>query len=225
MAGPWGRVALFGYERFIAPGVAPLHWMMTDDFFADLPAGCRVLDVGCGSGDVLCRLAARLPQIEALGVDFSAAQIVRARRRAAGIANVSFAIGDAMNLPLPDSSRDLVISIAALKFWPDPLQGLRELRRVCRPTGRVWIAEADPECSEADARAFTARWRGVAPGLRSFVAWGFRRSIASRGVSCADLLDLFRRAGFAEAYARPAPGLPLLIGVAGDEPLARNAVC
>ena len=49
-----------------------------------------------------------------------------------------------MKLPLPDRSFDLVLSIAALKLWPDPLQGIRELRRVCRPTGRVWMSRGRP---------------------------------------------------------------------------------
>ena len=81
MEGLWGRAALFGYEHFVVPGVAPLHRLLTDDFFADLPDGRRVLDVGCGSGGVACRLAAQLPHVEVLGVDFSEAQVARARQR------------------------------------------------------------------------------------------------------------------------------------------------
>ncbi|GII77177.1 methyltransferase [Sphaerisporangium rufum] len=99
----------------------------------------RVLDVGCGTGQV-SRLAARLaPHGHVTGLDLSAPMLRRARELAAGkgLANVSFVQGDAQVHPLPADGFDVAVSRFAVMFFADPVAAFANIRRALRPDGRV----------------------------------------------------------------------------------------
>jgi ubiquinone/menaquinone biosynthesis C-methylase UbiE len=62
---------------------------------------------------------------------------------AAGLSNrVTFVVGDVADLPYPDHTFDLIVSSMSQHHWTNPTVGLRELRRVLRPGGRIWIYDA-----------------------------------------------------------------------------------
>jgi ubiquinone/menaquinone biosynthesis C-methylase UbiE len=107
--------------------------------------GDRVLDVGCGTG-YFARRAARavLPGGEVVGIDPSPSVIEYARGRAP--AHCTFVVAGAEALPQPDGSFDLVISSLAMHHLPEPLRpvALREMHRVLRPGGRLFIADFRP---------------------------------------------------------------------------------
>jgi SAM-dependent methyltransferase len=98
----------------------------------------RVLDLGCGNGALLQRLAPRISG--ALGVDASAAMVERARRRCAGLPHVRIERVEGPELPAEDGSIDVAISMLSFRYldW-DPL--LVELRRVLRPSGRLIVID------------------------------------------------------------------------------------
>ncbi|MCL5026653.1 MAG: class I SAM-dependent methyltransferase [Chloroflexi bacterium] len=102
-------------------------------------AGPRVLEVGVGTGKNLPYYS---PQWEAAGIDLSPKMVERARRRAAtlGLA-VELQVMDAQALAFPDASFDTVVATFVFCSVPDPVQGLREVRRVCRPGGQVLLLE------------------------------------------------------------------------------------
>lgn len=106
-------------------------------------AGVRALDVCCGTGDVSFALAQA--GAETTGIDFSAAMLGVARRRLGERAHVlppvEFLQGDALNLPFPDQSFDVVTISYGLRNLSDLNAGLRELRRVLRPGGRLLILD------------------------------------------------------------------------------------
>ena len=102
----------------------------------DLAPGSRVLDVGCGKGELLLRLAARY-DVEALGVDISESYLESARARANG--RVTFERRDMHELGLAAESFDLAISHAA--GWGELRATLRELRSLVRPGGQVLVGE------------------------------------------------------------------------------------
>ena len=101
--------------------------------------GDRVLDVGCGAGAAVRRAAAGGAQ--ALGVDPSPAMVEHARRSHADHPGARFEVGDAANLPLADDAVSSAWAIATFHHWPDRRAGLREVRRVLEPGGRLWLAE------------------------------------------------------------------------------------
>jgi ubiquinone/menaquinone biosynthesis C-methylase UbiE len=109
-----------------------------------LRAGSRVLDVGCGTGDLLRIMAPLVAPGSAVGVDLSAALIACARQRTApGIANVSFQVGDACELPFADAAFDRVAANQVLLHLADPWRAVAEMRRVLGPGGLLSIEEWD----------------------------------------------------------------------------------
>ena len=109
---------------------------------AGVGPGTRALDVCCGTGDVAFALARA--GADTTGIDFSAAMLDVARRRAGrGPAGqrLQFLQGDALHLPFEDASFDRVTISYGLRNLADLLGGLRELRRVLKPGGRLLILD------------------------------------------------------------------------------------
>jgi SAM-dependent methyltransferase len=104
-------------------------------------AGEAVLEVGCGHGRTLARIA-QAPCGFLAGIDPSEVTIRLARRRLrrsiqAGRAEISLAASSA--LPYPDARFDAVLAVHVLYFWTDAVADLREVRRVLRPGGRALL--------------------------------------------------------------------------------------
>lgn len=106
-----------------------------------VPAPERILDVGCGTGYLLGRLAARVPQAEVLaGIDAAPAMIEVARAAAADD-RLSFVAGTAERLPWPAATFDLVVSTTSFDHWADQRAGLAECARVLAPGGCLVLTD------------------------------------------------------------------------------------
>src|SRR5438067_3811514 len=99
--------------------------------------GDRVLDACCGTGD-LAVAADAAGASSVVGLDFSPAMLERARRKAPELA---FVQGDVLALPFQDASFDVAVVGFGIRNVSDLGMGLRELRRVLRPGGRLGILE------------------------------------------------------------------------------------
>lgn len=111
---------------------------------AAIPEGAVVLDLGCGSGlDSLIAARRAGPTGRVLGIDFSAAMLIRASSGLAksGMGNVTFQEADAENLPIEDASVDLALANGIFNLNPARDAIFRELARVVRPGGAVYAAE------------------------------------------------------------------------------------
>ena len=100
----------------------------------------RVLDVAAGSGDQTLDIAERVgPDGCVLATDLSPAILALAQRNAerAGHRNVETKVADGERLPVDDANFDAAVCRLGLMFFPDPLQGLREMHRATRPGGRT----------------------------------------------------------------------------------------
>jgi len=108
---------------------------------ACVPAPGWVLDVGCGTGYLLGRLAARAPQAGVLaGIDAAPAMIAVARAAAADD-RLRFVVGTAGQLPWPPAAFDLVVSTTSFDHWADQRAGLAECARVLAPGGVLVLAD------------------------------------------------------------------------------------
>lgn len=110
-----------------------------------LGLGQSVLDVGSGPGTITVDLARRVAPGQVIGVDASAEIVDQARALAhdEGVHNVSFQVGDVSELDFPDNSFDVVHAHQLLQHLVNPVEALKELRRVLKPGGVLGVREVD----------------------------------------------------------------------------------
>jgi SAM-dependent methyltransferase len=113
--------------------------------------GDTVLDVACGPGLVVCAFAKVVAH--ATGIDITPAMLDRARQlqQEKRLTNVTWKLGDVMSLPFPDASFSIVTTRFAFHHILDPFAVLGEMKRVCKPGGRVVVADSAPPPDKADA--------------------------------------------------------------------------
>ncbi|MFJ4622117.1 class I SAM-dependent methyltransferase [Streptomyces sp. NPDC088812] len=118
----------------------------------------KILDVGCGPGTITADLAALVPDGHVTGVDHAPDILDRARATAAerGLTNTDFAVADVHALDYADDTFCVVHAHQVLQHVGDPVQALREMRRVTRPGGFVAVRDSD-------YAAMT--WYPASPGL------------------------------------------------------------
>jgi ubiquinone/menaquinone biosynthesis C-methylase UbiE len=112
------------------------------DRYAIAP-GARILDVGCGTGLVTERIAARFPEASVLGVDLHSLHFDRAWQARSSRPNLTFREADAFELDLPDASVDLVVCRHVLHALQQPELVVQQLFRVLQPGGHVHLLLED----------------------------------------------------------------------------------
>jgi SAM-dependent methyltransferase len=137
----------------------------------DLRSTERVLDVATGNGNAALAAARRWSDVT--GIDYVPALLDEGRARAAGERlPISFAEGDAEAIPFPDGSFDVVLSTFGVMFSADQEQAAAELRRVCRPAGRIALANWTPDSFIGQLFRTLGRFIPPAPGVQSPMRWG-----------------------------------------------------
>lgn len=133
MSGDYGHFA-----KYLEPGALEFLDRL------EVAPGTRMLDVGCGAGQIAIPAARAGVRVTGIDIASNSIEQARARARAEGV-EAQFDEGDAEMLPYPDASFDLVVSLIGAMFAPRPEHVAAELLRVCRPGGRIVMANWTPD--------------------------------------------------------------------------------
>lgn len=190
---------------------AAIYGMADDLAHLALGPTDRVLDAGCGSGQITRTIAAAVPQGKTTGIDREPRYIDYARRRAhaEGTPNITFVEGNLLELSFENNSFDVVWSKHVLQWIAAPAAALAEFARVTRPGGRVIAANFDgfmlqhfPE--DAVVQANLQRWFDAAKAAMGFDNWIGRK-----------LPSLFQAAGLTDIRIDTIPD-KAFSGLGGD---------
>ena len=158
----------------------------------DIAPDSDVLDIGCGGGRTLARLAQLAPKGRICGIDASEKSVALSRRyNAQTIAQGRMEVRRASvsALPYPDATFHLATAVETHYFWPDLASDLREVRRVLRPGGRFLLLAEVYDTPKFDAR--NQKWLELVP-----MAY----------LSAPQFRDLFTTAGFNEVAVHEETG-------------------
>jgi len=197
-------------------------WKRQAVAWVDPRPGQRCLDLCCGTGDLALLLASRVrPRGQVLGLDAAAAPLAVVAKRAAcqPWLNLKWQQGDAQSTGLPSAWADGAVMAYGLRNLPDPLAGLRELRRVLRPGARAAVLDfnrltpvtgATAEVSTALA-AFQRLYlrRVVVPAARSVGLephYAYLEESLEQFATGSQQERMATDAGFAEVHHRPLAG-------------------
>ena len=137
----------------------------------DLRSGQQVLDVAAGNGNAT--LAAARRWCEVTSTDYVSALLEAGRVRALAEGHViKFQEADAENLPFADASFDAVLSTFGVMFTPNQEQAANELARVCRPGGRIGLANWTPASFIGQVFKTIGKYVPPAAGVKSPALWG-----------------------------------------------------
>ncbi|MFW6296631.1 MAG: class I SAM-dependent methyltransferase [Halothece sp.] len=109
--------------------------------FVTLPDSPQVLDLGCGTGRLLNRLAAKFPTLFGIGLDLSPEMLFHARRNNQHRPRLIFKQGNVESLPFANQQFDAVFNTISFLHYPHPQQVLSEVRRVLKPNGYYYLAD------------------------------------------------------------------------------------
>jgi SAM-dependent methyltransferase len=143
----------------------------------DVRSGQRVLDVAAGNGNV--SLAAARRWCEVTSTDYVPALLERGRQRAAADRlKIEFREADAEALPFEDRSFDVVVSTFGVMFTPNQAQAAAEMARVCRPGGKIGLANWTPDGFIGQLFKTLGKHVAPPPGVQSPALWGTRERIS-----------------------------------------------
>ncbi len=152
-----------------------------EEFLArfSIEEGMRVLDVACGSGQAALPAARAGAHVTGVDIAPQSLEQARARAKAEGL-RIQFDEGDAELLAYEDASFDLVISLIGAMFAPRPERVAAELVRVCRPGGRIVMANWTPEGFIGLFLKSVARHVPPPPLMPSPLKWGEEAVVRER---------------------------------------------
>lgn len=204
------------YDRIIADAVLQTMTAsgLLDRIRVAAAEGGRILEVGCGGGQLAQQLVSGIPGATVTGIDLSEEQIDRANRRRLVLppdeANrLVFQTASALDLPFAENTFDAVISIASIKHWPDRARGVSEMTRVLKDGGPLLITETDRGCHLSDARRF-ARATHLPRLLQLPYLWMFRTYVAGQGLDLDEAREAAVDPDLTDAAVARVAGTPFL---------------
>jgi len=202
-------------NHVLSMNVDRLWWWRTARSFRSVlgKSGTRALDMCCGTGDMAKALRRQGPDVEIVGADFSRGMLTRGspkfqRNRIKAVEE------DALCLPFPNESFDLVVSAFGFRNLANYDAGLREIHRVLRPNGEVGILDfSEPEGLLGNV--YRLYFRNVLPKIGTILSgvsgpYAYLPASVSRFPSPNEMLARMRVAGYHEVL-----WVPYTFGIAG----------
>lgn len=156
-----------------------------------LPRGTKLLDVGCGAGQTAIPAARAGARVTAVDIATNWVEHTRSRARNEGL-DVQVEEGDAEELAQPNDAFDVVLSMFAAMFAPRPEHVAAELVRVCRPGGRIVMANWTPQGFVGQMFAIIGRYVPP-PAMPSPLLWGVEDTLRERFAGRVSSLEITRR--------------------------------
>ncbi len=158
----------------VMTGGQDVRWRRIAIEHAQLPAGGKLLDIACGTGDLAFEALKRSPGL-VVGGDFSYEMIKLGAAKANGHENIIFLSADGLNLPFRDDGFDAVTTGFSMRNVADIDQFLREMVRVVAPGGRVVILELTPLKTPVISSLFRFYFHHIVP-LAGWLLTGDRKA-------------------------------------------------
>jgi demethylmenaquinone methyltransferase/2-methoxy-6-polyprenyl-1,4-benzoquinol methylase len=204
-------------NHLLSFNVDRLWWRKTARSFAEVlarPDAC-VLDLCCGTGDMAFALRRQggKAQPKTVGADFSHAMLQRARLKSAGT-SLRWVEGDALRLPFPDSSFDLITTAFGFRNLADYDAGLREMARILRPGGECGILDFG-EPGGLIGKLYRIYFKRVLPAVGTLISgvkgpYAYLPASVDRFPKPGEMLERMRQAGFGAVS-----WTPYTFGIAG----------
>lgn len=173
------------FGRFLVRGMNFGHSGLTRWGLAkvEIRDNATVLDIGCGGGRALERLASLASLGKVVGIDYSEDSVAVARKRNQRLiatGRVEVLHGSVSSMPFPDATFDCVSAVETYYFWPDIAADLAEVRRVMKPSGQMVIIAGMYRGSRFDKRNMRLIRAG---GMRCFSVQEFEETLQDAGFS------------------------------------------
>jgi len=173
------------FGRFLVRGMNFGHsgltrWGLTK---VEIRENATVLDIGCGGGRALERLASLASLGKVVGIDYSEDSVAVARKRNQRLiatGRVEVLHGSVSSMPFPDATFDCVSAVETYYFWPDIAADLAEVQRVMKPSGQMVIIAGMYRGSSFDKRNMRLIRAG---GMRCFSVQEFEETLQDAGFS------------------------------------------
>jgi SAM-dependent methyltransferase len=149
----------------------------------EIPENATVLDIGCGGGRTLDRLASLANLGKVVGIDYSEDSVAVARKRNERLiatGRVEVLHGSVSSMPFSDATFDFVSAVETYYFWPDIAADLAEVSRVMKPSGQMAIIAGMYLGSKFDKRNLKLIRAG---GMRCFSVQEFEETLQGAGFS------------------------------------------
>lgn len=195
-------------NHVLSMNVDRLWWWRTARTFRSVLGrpGARALDLCCGTGDMAAALRGQAAGIEIVGADFSRGMLTRGSKKFS-VHRIEAVEADALRLPFPDKSFDLVVSAFGFRNLANYDAGLAEIYRVLRPNGEVGILDFS-EPGGLLGKLYSFYFKNVLPKIGTFISgvrgpYSYLPASVSRFPSPDEMLARMRSVGYRKPTWRP----------------------
>ena len=195
-------------NHVLSVNVDRLWWWRTARSFRSIlrKPGARALDLCCGTGDMATALRKQAQNVEIVGADFSRGMLTRGSRKF-HLHRIEAVETDALSLPFPSESFDLVVSAFGFRNLANYDAGLQEIHRVLRPNGEVGILDFS-EPGGLLGKFYGFYFGNVLPRIGTMISgvkgpYAYLPASVSRFPSPEEMLERMRVAGYRDASWRP----------------------